>query len=276
MDCREIRDQLLLGKKPSGAEAEAHARACPSCLLLMANEGSLARSLAAPPDPEGPEAERTLQSLERSIEAERGVLGWLRSRPGWLRHVATAASAVPLALSFFLRSGLRPDHAYYPLGRMLAVLAAFAGFALWLIGTATRPLHRRQPSPRAVGLAVFLGIIVAVGIALLPPPEIPDPHALPGDPVPQAWRCHAVGLLLGAPVLLVALLLRRHATLNGALLFATAAGLVANFLLQLDCCAVDRSHLLSGHASLCITFILLVLGGAWVHSMLGPRDGSER
>ena len=259
MDCREIRERLLRdGILPVGPEVDAHNRECASCATLSAGGGALAARLAHP-ESAAVDVDGMFRSLSGQIDAERGLLAWLRSRPTGARRLLIVAAAFPIATFLSFASGLRSDLGIYPQIRMAAVLAVLLGAALWLLVTGTRPLHRHQPSPLASILTALLGVAVGFAVALLPVAHEPSPGA------PGTLQCYLGGLVVGLPLLLAAILLRRHASLGGALLFAASAGLTSNLVIQLTCSAVDHAHLVLGHATVGLTYATLVVGLATLH-----------
>ena len=254
MDCREIRERLLRdGAPPVGAEVDAHNSECASCAALSASGGALATTLTHP-EVVSVDVDGMFRSLRGQIEAERGVLAWFRSRPTGARRLLLTAASFPIAALLLWRGGLRSDFGVYPQLRMAAILVALLGTAFWLLVTATRPLHRPQPSSLASIVWSLLGVGVGFAIALLPVAHEPTPGA------PGTLQCYLAGLVIGLPLLLGAILLRRHASLGAALLFSACAGLTSNLVIQLSCSAVDHTHLVLGHATVGLTYTGFALG----------------
>lgn len=213
------------------------------------------RELAAAPDDHGPDddvlaALRT--RIEADQEAEKGLLGRLRSLPTTTRRLVAGA----VALGFTLLSGLllpRPNLGQYPTLRMALILGAMAvlcGVAVWRI---LKPLHEPRPSATADRVLLVLGVLAPVLFACWPmPAELR--HEATGTFVGRAMSCLAFGGVLGIPVLGLAVAMRR-ARVDGAAVAAlagVAAGLTANLGLQLHCPATDPSHILVSHASLVV------------------------
>lgn len=269
MDCLEVRDRLK-AQAPLGPEVGVHAAECPSCRALLESDGSLARRLergaAATPLPD---LEALFRQLDGRLERERGIFAWIQSRPTWLLRLLTLLSAVPMAIYLYGNYGFRHDREFWPIWRMIGIEAAFAAVSLGLIWLATRPFHKRQLSPSAIGLLGLAGIFLAFAIAALPLPHLVDPHSLPGDPVPSTSLCYVWGLYMGTPVFVAALLLCREATLPRALALATAAGLISNLEIQLECSATARDHMIASHGPIALTFAAAVLVLAGFHWLAG-------
>jgi hypothetical protein len=112
---------------------------------------------------------------------------------------------------------------------------------------------------------VGLGLVAAVVLATMP-----APHSLPihlvGHGPSALWTsgspCMYVGLTLGIPVYIVLRIVDRGSPL-GAVLAASAAGLLANLVLQVHCPVTSVGHRLVGHASIgpillmCLSLALL-------------------
>jgi hypothetical protein len=266
MDCAEVRDRLK-AQAPTSPELVAHAAECPACHALIENEGSLARSLERAATMPPPELEALFRQLDGRLERERGILAWIQTRPTWLLRLLTLLSAVPMAIYLYGNYGFRHDRQFWPVWRMVGIEAAFAVASVGLVWLATRPFHKRQLSPSAIRLLSVAGIFLAFVIAALPLPHLVDPHSLPGDPVPATSLCYIWGLYMGTPVFVAALLLCREATLPRALALATAAGLISNLEIQLECSATARDHMVASHATISLTFavgVLVLAGFLWL------------
>jgi hypothetical protein len=260
MDCAEVRDRLKKGNVAPGPELDAHAARCSACRALLEDQGVLARRLdLASATAAAPDLESLYRAVDGRLASERGVLAWIRSRPTSVLRTVTLLSAIPLAVYLYTTYGFRQDREFWPVSRLCAIELAFALGALGLIWVATRPFHRRQLSPSALRSFAAIGVFLAFAIAALPLPHAVDPHTLPGDPVPATWYCYVWGLSMGSPVLVVALLLCREASLARALALATAAGLISNLEIQLECPATARGHMLASHATVSLTFVALVI-----------------
>jgi hypothetical protein len=262
MDCAEIRDALVSGACPAGQAVDEHVRECAACAELLRDQGNLGRALARPDAPPADDG-ALWASVERAIDAERGPLAWLRSRPTPVRLLAALLGG---AIVVFLGGRARDGHAAPE--RSLVWLAAFAvagAVSIWFL---LAPLGRRRPSfPLRVAL---------IGSAL----GLPFFHALTGSlserPPPrsvasfaeQAFACFSYGLLLTLPFLAVLWALERSQrpwlkVVTGA---GALAGLVANAALTLHCASTDAHHLALGHATIGVGLVCLGALGAIVRT----------
>lgn len=276
MECREIRDVLVQGQKPLGPDVDAHLATCPGCAELLADSGQLGQALAASPQPEL-DASALLGGVLGSIEKERGLRAWIRSRSLFLR-VALPLAAVALVVLLVALFKLRPDLPQYPLASFLGVVALY----VLLIGAAIvlelRPLERR-PLPGWVRPALIV-LALAVPFLLVWVPQAhhaPLAYAPPGKTFGQlAFHCFAFGTVLALPALALLWVADRtgHRSFRLALLAAAIGGLVGNLVLQFRCPVQDPAHLLVGHAT-----IGLVLGGlyaAWLALRTAPVGRRRR
>lgn len=195
--------------------------------------------------------------------ADRRPAFFLRSRPTWLRRAMALAAFVVVGVI----SGLgapRPDLAEYPIGRMaieLAALGVLLGTSLWLT---VRPLHEPAMSRGKLWALAGLALASTLVLALLPQAHAHLPTGATGDRplLAHAMPCMGFGLALGLPVYAIARLLDRGARL-GALMAGVAAGLAGNFALQLHCPIAASDHLMAGHVTVLLAFVVgvLLVGG---------------
>lgn len=217
------------------------------------------------------EEERLFGDLEQRIDTADRSWHWrLRSLPTWARWVATGV-VFALMVAVVLSAVRRGDWALVPVGRMAIELAALGVAVLVAFALVLRPLHRRQPGSAVSVAFVVLLALVPFGIALLPPMHGGSPGASEpfGAVVLHALPCLGMGLLFGLPVLLVARLFDRGVA-RGPLWAAVAAGLAANFGLELHCAVGLPLHDLLGHAAVTLVFV----AGAVAVSRFGRRGGA--
>ena len=169
----------------------------------------------------------------------------------------------------------RSDLAAYPVGGLvvrLALLAAGLGAAAALF---LRTLARSAPCRTAAAVVVLAGLLLPVLLVALGPGHAerhvhPESFAGAGtDFVPRALACFLFGVALGAPVLLLLLLvLDRSDDLSWPrrMLLAAAVGLVGTLALLLHCPLVGAGHLLGGHARVPLGALLVLA--------LAPRGGT--
>jgi hypothetical protein len=82
----------------------------------------------------------------------------------------------------------------------------------------------------------------------------------------MAGACMGFGLLLGVPVYALLRLVDRGNAF-GSLIAASAAGLAGNFVLKAHCAIETTGHVLLGHASVAVLFVVgLGLVHRWIPS----------
>ncbi|MCA9711599.1 MAG: hypothetical protein KDK70_37535, partial [Myxococcales bacterium] len=203
-------------------------------------------------------------AVQADVARERGAAAWLRSRPTPHRTALAAigASLVPL-LVWWLWG--RSDRAVYPVGRWVLDLAVLLSPVVVALAVVMRPIHR--PSwPRWVERAVvaFAAAAALVG-PMLQPAHQDHPASLGGTGdalLPAAAVCMTLGTLLGVPLLLWLVSLRRQAERwsRPAWGVAAGAGAAGGLSIFLHCPIVAPEHLLLGHATVLLPFALL----AWI------------
>lgn len=200
--------------------------------------------------------EATLQARE----ADRGVSGWLRSRPTWLRRLI-ATSAVFTMLGAIAIFEPRHDLAEIGIAALLPPALALGVLVLVSIWVALRPMQ--APTLSRAKVASLLGICVAsaIVVAIYPADEVATGGAL------AVWPCFGLGLLVGLPVYALTRLLDRGSRIS-AVLAAGAAGLAGNLALEVKCAMDGAAHGLGGHASVLVLFVLGALAAFWVEGRL--------
>lgn len=195
-----------------------------------------------------------LQSVHVAMhDQERGLGGYLRSRPTWQRRtlllLALSIPIVPTAIA-----GVRGDWGSLRTGATTAFAILIAAFAIACGWLSTRLLQRRGLT-RGLDWALFTAAVgTMVGAALLNreagAAESASAH---GD-----VACIGIGVLVALPAMLAGRLLHRG-TISAPLLTATAAALMANLGLLLRCPVDEASHCLMGHVSVALWLALPVL-----------------
>jgi hypothetical protein len=225
-------------------------------------------------------SEELLGQLRARLAGERGWRGRLRSLPTPVRLLAGLLVLALTALAVLLLRR-RSDLAAYPVPLLVASLVLLAALALLALRAYLWPLHRRAPSAVAAGGWLLLGLGFPVLLALLP--EAHDlVHAHPesfegrgADFWPRSAACLVFGLAVSLPLLGLMLLAdRRDRRGLGRLAFAAAAaGLAGNLVLLLHCPLVARGHLLAGHASVGLVYLLLLAAAARLRARRPPPSG---
>lgn len=263
MSCDELLALLRAGQPLSGAEAAAHLAACDDCATLARElEGWGSGLLGAGAEP-APDLVALRAGLAARLERERGALGWLRSRPTWMRFLVllVIAGAGPVVLSGLNGWPLREDLRALWMPRYVAEAALLALIFLAGAWSALRPVQRPATRPLTAVLALLLALVVALTLALLPQAHQAE------HPLEPASACFRAGLQFGLPLAVCALLLARWVSWPVIALTGLAAGTLADLTLHLICPDPRPMHLLLGHASV----VALFVGTALLAGLLPAR-----
>lgn len=192
---------------------------------------------------------------------DRKPTAYLKSQPTPIRRLIAFTCLGAIGVAAFFAVSMVDQSMRDP--SWFATLAAYAALMTLAVIAATRPLQvPALPSRGTIGIAVL-----AVGATLIAA-LIPAAHAHHGPPSAMGFvPCMGSGLLLGIPVYAVVRLLDRGNALGG-LLAAAAAGLAGNLLLKFHCPANDTAHVMAGHVSVAVIF---VVGLGLVHWVIGRR-----
>jgi hypothetical protein len=221
------------------------------------------------------------RDVDRLLAGERGVLAWLRSLPTGQRLAMVLFMAVVTAIAALavLPANPRPGlevHSPERLAVTLAALFLLTAVATWRL---LRPLHQPPPPRWQSALLVAAGLFMPVVLALAPHGASAQEHAViyaaeeGATFLRNSLLCFTFGAVLGLPVLVVAMLLRR-ADIDGAAVAAlagVAAGLTGNMALQLHCPNTTPKHLLLGHATLLVALVAAVAGATTLRRRLRLR-----
>ena len=239
-----------------------HVERCPACEALVAAQEPLAGALEAPDEPFA--FDELLAEVDAAIERDRGARAWLHSQstPWRMLMAVLGAALVPVAI---LLAWGRVDLGVYPTDRWAFDLFVLIGPLVLALVVVLRPVHRpawpRWVEPVAVGLAV---LAVLVGPMLVAAHH--DHPASLGGTGPDLWRaaavCLGLGTAMGLPLVLWLTALRRHGEgwSRPALLAAIGAGITGVLAIFMHCPIVAPEHLLLGHATVLVPFIVL---GLW-------------
>ncbi|MEX1363047.1 MAG: hypothetical protein AB1Z98_07970 [Nannocystaceae bacterium] len=262
--CQQVHAALRHGQAVVPPSLVEHVASCPACATVVEGGAPLAQALdTAPPVAS---LEGVWARVQAEVERERGPAAALRSLRTPLR-VALVAAVAGLLPGLTLLLWGRGDLHVYPVARLLLDVTVVAVPAALLLAVAMRPLHTR-PWPRwlaalAVGLAV-LG-------ALIGPMMVPAHHAHPlslagtgDDLVRRAVACLVAGAVLGLPLAVVAgLVMRRRGRFGLPVgLAVVLAGLVGTVSIFLHCPLVAPVHLVLGHSTVLLVYLLLALVAA--------------
>jgi hypothetical protein len=198
--------------------------------------------------------------VDAQIEQEKGIIATLRALPTWQRTGIALGLAAAVTLASLVTKP-RSDLDAYPMGHMawiVGLLAALTFAASWRL---LRPLHKPPPKAWTDTLLLVLGVLTPAVVSFIPLGHVGIDAGTGADFAAGCMRCIGFGGVLGIPVLVLALVLRRK-NMDGAAITAlggVAAGLSGNLVLQVHCPITDSTHLLLGH-----TTLLLILGAAAV------------
>jgi len=279
MDCREIHERLRNHDARALPDVQAHLVGCAACAQLVADEGALARALApdvVPHDAAPAELESMLGAIQGDIAREQGWQARVRELPTPIR-IGIAASVALLPALLALAFGGRADMGVYPLARMLLIVALFVVIAIGAVALGLQPLYARAVPPGLRPALILAAVWLPFILGAIPAAHLDHPASLAGggaDLVPRALRCFAFGMFIPAiPLTILTRFLDRdgHASLVRALLCASAAGLAANLILQVDCPITHPLHLLLGHATIAIVLVAAYGGVGLARTFLAQR-----
>jgi hypothetical protein len=263
MDCAEIRDAFARGVVLANADVQAHLRVCLHCRELFQRDAALGRSLASAADASVPFPEAFFGQLEARIARETGLRAWLRSRPSKLRFLLAALSVLAaVGVGGVLK--IRPDFSGYSRARLVLLLGLYALGILVAFGRELVLSVRRGSASDHFGLLLgALGLPFLIAFA-------PATEASRGFGPGGALGCFAFGALLTLPTaaLLWAFDRDDQLSLRTVCSSAAALGLSANLVLELHCPNGNRLHVLLGHASLGLAWLL-----AWTLTRRLGRTG---
>jgi hypothetical protein len=264
VDCAEIRNAFLSGGVPTGNDVREHLAGCVTCRELFAGSAEVGRALAATSDDRLIPAEDLLARLRTDIANETGLRALVRSQSTRWRlafaSLAMALSAV-LTLAFARRASWPTDALVY----FTVVLAVLALGAVLCIREGLAPLSRVRSTGRTLAMssgALALPIVLAAW---------PLAELAAGDParvVAGALGCFLFGVATSAPLVTLLWLCDRSSRSSWRVFLplAAASGLSANLVLGLHCASTEPAHLLSGHATLGVAWLLAFWASAKVAS----------
>ncbi len=251
MDCAEIRDAFVSGTVPPSPAVHAHLETCSHCRELFEHDAELGRSLASQATLAVPLSEELFGELEARVAHEKGSRAWLRSRPTRLRFLLVAACALcAVAVGGWLNR--RADFAAYPDARLMVLLALYL-LGILLAFEKELFLAVRRGSFADYGWLVLSALALPFLLALAPATEASRAAGPEG-----ALGCFSYGALLTLPTaaLLWAFDRDDELSLRTVCLSAAALGLSANLLLELHCSNGNFRHVLLGHASLGVAWLV--------------------
>ncbi len=199
----------------------------------------------------------------RCTQSDQTVAGFFRSRSPTVRRVIVSAVFAILAVIGWYNFPLVDESVRT--GPWVATLAVFCVLLLFAMMMVTRPVHRPAlPRWQVVSL-----VCIAVGVTVLAafwPTAGAQTITHEHTSRMVAGACMGFGLLLGVPVYALLRLVDRGNAF-GSLIAAAAAGLAGNLVLKAHCAIETTGHVLLGHASVAILFVVgLGLVHRWIPS----------
>ncbi len=195
---------------------------------------------------------------------DQGFLGYLRNQPTTMRRsVCFGALGLIGTIAMLTLPMVDPAKRTTEWG---ATLVAYLVLMAISIVAATRPLQL-PTLPRWRGILLATLAVGATLVAVLLPTS--HTHAPAVSPMSFA-PCMGLGLLIGIPVYAVIRLVDRGNALGG-LLAAAAAGLAGNFLLTYHCPVTEAGHIMAGHVSVAVIFVVGLGLVHWLVRGMLPR-----
>jgi hypothetical protein len=264
VDCAEIRNAFLSGGIPTGSDVREHVAGCETCRELFAGSAEVGRALAATSNDTLRPADDLYAGVRTDLVNETGFRALVRSQSTRRRQTfAYLAIAFPAGLTLAVaRRASWPADALFHFAALLAVLALAA---VLCIREGLGPLSRVRSTGWTLAMSA-VALALPIVLAAWPPAE---PAAGGHGPVVAgALGCFLFGVATSAP--LVTLLWLCDRSSRGGwrvfLPFAAASGLSANLVLGLHCASTEPAHLLSGHATLGLAWLLAFWASAKVAS----------
>ena len=244
------------------SETDGHGKASPSGIPAGtdADMGETLRHLEGPP--RASDLEGMYDEVRRQCDKQdRGMAGYLKSRPTRVRRMICFSALALIGTVAMLTIPI--VDASQRTTEWFVTLTAYLVLMGLAIQSATRPLQLPAlPRWRTYLLAALA--IAATLVAVL----VPGAHAHVGaSPQMSFAPCMGTGLLLGIPVYATIRVFDRGNALGG-LLAAAAAGLAGNFLLKFHCPVNEAAHVMAGHVSVAVIF---VVGLGLVHWLIDQR-----
>ena len=214
---------------------------------------------------EGERIDRMFANVKgECAKSDKTLKGFLRSRSTMVRRLIVLSVFAGLAVAGFYSIPMVDESLRNP--QWVATLVVFCLLLVVAMMVVTRPVHRpslpRWQVVSLVGLAIAATVLAAFwpSSSVLPATHQHDTGVIAG-------ACMGFGLLLGVPVYALLRLVDRGNTW-GSVVAAAAAGLAGNFVLKAHCALETTSHVLLGHASVAVLF---VVGLGLVHRLIPSR-----
>jgi hypothetical protein len=271
---RPARIARALGREPN--DLAAHAASCPSCAQSLASlagalgegerDGERAGNRYGETERTGDasDIEHAARDLQQALAGERGMAGWLRSRPTRWRAGFVLAIA-GLFVGLFSAAAPRVDLAVYPAGRIALFAAVYALALAALVWRALRPMHR-LPATGHDGVWLALGLALPFLLAALPAAELRGSVSTVG----HGENCIGYGVVLGVVFALALRVVDRDLRpgVHRRWLAVAGASLTANVALLFHCPIERPMHTSIVHGGIVPAALLAVLlTAALVHKL---------
>lgn len=196
-------------------------------------------------------------------KSDKNVIGFLRSRSTAVRRLIVLAVFLGLAVAGWSSLPLVDESLRDP--EWVATLATFLALLIVAMMMVTRPVHRPE-LPRWQVTCLVCIALGATALAAFWPTSGAQAATHEHASGMMAGACMGFGLMLGVPVYALLRLVDRGNAF-GSLVAAAAAGLAGNFVLKAHCAIDTTGHVLLGHASVAVLFIVgLGLVHRWIPS----------
>ncbi|MFT7583053.1 MAG: hypothetical protein ACI9MR_004739 [Myxococcota bacterium] len=268
MTCEEFQRQNAPGTAlTENSEAAAHSASCPACAAVVASRTAFDAD-------DGLDFGAMFAAVEEDIAAETGTVAWLRSRSTPSRR-GILLGVTALVAIFTVLASSRVDLSVYPIQRMLIELGALAVLAATVTALAVRS---QLLVTRGRVLLLGLGLAIAAPLILS---ALPAAHAameastqgMGADFAKRAIGCLIWGLIMAAPVLIVAFVLRRSTEPDPArdVVMGAAAGLTGVISLALHCPLTGPQHIAAGHGPVVLVVVGLFVAASFAWSRVRSR-----
>ena len=196
-------------------------------------------------------------------KSDKTIVGFFRSRSTTVRRLIVLAVFAILGVAGWYNLALVDESVRDP--QWIATLIVFFVLLIVAMMMVTRPVHWPELPRWQVACLVGVAVGATVLAAFWPGAGAYAATHEHGSGM-MAGACMGFGLLLGVPVY-ASLRLVDRGNAFGSLVAAAAAGLAGNFVLKAHCAIDTTGHVLLGHASVAVLFVLgLGLVHRWIPS----------
>lgn len=196
-------------------------------------------------------------------KSDKSFIGYLRSRSTMARRMIILVVFAGIGILALLNLPM-VDESMRDMS-WVSTLVAFLVLLIVAMMVVTRPVHRPELPRWQIVCLVGVAVGATVLAAFWPSSSAQPPTHEHATGI-MAGICMGFGVLLGVPVY-AALRLVDRGNAFGNLVAAAAAGLAGNLLLKAHCAIDTTGHVLLGHASVAVLFVVgLGLVHRWIPS----------